>query len=131
MTDEFLKYDMQTVFRDTTKDGLLFQFLTEYKKEFKTGSLNPSCKTCRSEMWNNYINLFKPKEMASSKYVLKAKYNGINLGATGQPLRNGEFTDKQALELLKKHPKGVDLFEVIPEKKTTKKTPKKVLDEKS
>lgn len=117
MNDEFLKKGFKAVFSDTSKDGLLFNFLIAYKKKFKTNSLNPSCSSCRMEYWTNYINLFKNIKMEKSKYILKKKYNGINLGATGQPLRNGEFTDVQAKELLKKHPKGADLFQFIPEEK--------------
>lgn len=60
-----------------------------------------------------------------SKYTLKAKYNGIQLGVNGQPIRNGEMTDKQAFELLKKHPRGAELFDVIPVK--TKAVKKEVL----
>ena len=127
MSEEFLNHSYKTVFSDTSKGGLLFRFLTEYRNHFKTGKLNPACSTCRVEYWTNYINLFKIKKMEKSKYILKSKYNGINLGATGQPLRNGEFTDEQAKELLEKHPRGKELFEFIPvqEKKEVAKPRKK------
>lgn len=127
MNEKYLKYDMATVFRDTTKGGLLLNFLRDYKKHFNTGKLNPSCSSCRLEYWRNYINLFKNKEMEKSKYILKLKYNGINLGATGQPIRNGEMTDKQAEELIKNHPKGKDLFDFIPEPKIKPKAKKKTV----
>ena len=125
MTEKFLKYDLQTVFRDKSKGGLLFEFLTEYKKEFNTGSLNPSCKICRKEYWTNYQNLFKMSDEIKSEYILKAKYNGIQLGVNGQPIRNGEMTDKIAKELIKKHPHGKNLFSFIPEPKVIKKAPVK------
>lgn len=125
MSDEFLKYGKTTTFRDTSKGGLFGQFLKSYSIEFGNKTLNPSCSSCRTEYWNNYLNLFKMKTENKSKYTLKAKYNGIQLGVNGQPIRNGEMTDKQAFELLKKHPRGAELFDVIPVK--TKAVKKEVL----
>jgi hypothetical protein len=115
MNEEFLKYGKQTVFGDLSKDGLLFRFLSEYNRKFGEKKHNLSCSTCREDIWNNYLNLFKMKK-SNSEYVLKAKYNGIQDGFSGQPLRNGEITEAQALNLIKTHPKGKDLFEFIPEK---------------
>tara|TARA_R110000787_G_scaffold196468_2_gene307847 strand:- start:985 stop:1374 length:390 start_codon:yes stop_codon:yes gene_type:complete len=116
MSDEFLKYGKATTFRDLSKGGLFAKFLKSYGNEFGTKKLNPSCSSCRTEYWNNYLNLFKMKTENKSKYTLKSKYNGIQLGVNGQPIRNGEMTDKQAFELLKKHPRGAELFDVIPVK---------------
>ena len=121
MDKRFLNYGMEAVFRDSSKNGLFFQFLTEYKKHFNSGKLNPACASCRKKYWSNYLKLFKMKNEVKCDYVLKAKYNGINLTPTSQPIRNGEMTNKIALELLKKHKKGAELFEVIPEKKAVKK----------
>ena len=50
----------------------------------------------------------------TKKYVLFAKYNGIQLGHAGDPMRNGEMTESQAKELLEKHPHGAKLFSKIP-----------------
>tara|TARA_R110002012_G_scaffold119725_1_gene268819 strand:+ start:171 stop:560 length:390 start_codon:yes stop_codon:yes gene_type:complete len=121
MDKRFLNYGMEAVFRDSSKDGLFFQFLSEYKEYFNSGKLNPACASCRKKYWSNYLKLFKMKNEVKCDYVLKAKYNGINLTPTSQPIRNGEMTNKIALELLKKHKKGAELFEVIPEKKEVKK----------
>ena len=115
MDKRYLDIGRQAVFRDTTKGGLLYQFIRDYKSYFNSG-FNLSCQKCKDNYWNNYKNLFK---MASKEhgYVLKKKYNGIQLGINGNPLRNGEMTEKQAIELLSKHPKGKELFISIPEKK--------------
>lgn len=113
MDAKFLEYGKIAVFRDTSKDGLFTQFLKEYRAEFGV-KINPNCSSCRDTYWRNYLNLFKMTKKTAN-YVLKAKYNGIQLGFGGQPLRNGEITDAQAKELIKIHPKGVGLFEKIPE----------------
>lgn len=107
---------MAVIFRDKKRDGLLFQFLTQYKSEFG-GVLNPSCSSCRLDYWTKYQNLFNMKAEVVSLYRLKAKYNGMQLGANGQPIRNGEMTDAIAEELLSKHPAGALLFDVMPEPK--------------
>lgn len=125
MIDSYLKHGKATVFRDTSKGGLLSQFLNDYRKQFGTGKLNPSCSSCRDTYWNNYENLFKMKETVQCDYVLKTKYNGIQLGVNGQPVRNGEMTNKIAKELLDKHPRGALLFDVIPEAKPKKAPVKK------
>ena len=70
-------------------------------------------------------------------YVLKLKYNGIKSKVTGRPYRNADLTEKQAIELLDKHPHGKLLFDKIPNsyykvveepkeviKKVKKRTPK-------
>lgn len=125
MNEEYLKYGKQTVFGDLSKDGLLFRFLSEYNAIFGEKKHNLSCTSCKNEIWNNYLNLFKMKT-PKSEYVLKAKYNGIQDSFSGQPLRNGEITEAQALKLIKTHPKGKDLFEFIPEKVSEEQTEKKV-----
>jgi len=114
MSEEFLKYGKKTVFGDLSKDGLLFRFLSEYNAIFGEKKHNLSCSSCREKIWNNYLNLFKMKK-SNTDYILKAKYNGIQDGFSGQPLRNGEITKSQALKLIKNHPKGEDLFDFIPE----------------
>ena len=54
----------------------------------------------------------KPKILCD--FVLKAKYNGIQIGANGQPIRNGEMTNEIAIELMEWHPLGKGLFDVCP-----------------
>lgn len=114
MTDKYIKYGKAAIFRDKSRDGLLIQFLKEYKVKFGGGVLNVDCSRCRAEYWNNYINSFKMKEPVKCDYELHKKYNGIQLGTNGQPIRNGEMTNEIAKELLDKHPHGAKLFSVIP-----------------
>lgn len=101
------------IFSDKTKNGLLFQFLKEYKQQFG-GSISPGCRKCLEKYYNNYLNSFKMSTEQSHGYKLKLKYNGISLNSRSRPLRNGEMTEKQAIELLEKHPHGAKLFDSIP-----------------
>ena len=48
-------------------------------------------------------------------FVLQAKYNGIKSKVTGRPYRNDDLTEKQAIELIEKHPHGANLFDTIPQ----------------
>jgi len=111
---KWIKYDKGTIFRDKSKDGLLVNFLKDYKNEFG-GSIIVGCAKCLNsyhyEFQKKYM-MNKPKE--AHGFELKQKYNGIQLGANGQPRRNGEMTEKQAIQLLEKHPAGKELFEKIP-----------------
>jgi len=113
---DWLKYDKGAIFRDKSKGGLLSIFLKEYKEQFG-GSINPSCRKCLNSYYGNYINSLNMSELVKCDYELHAKYNGIQLGANGQPIRNGEMTNKKAKELLEKHPHGAKLFVKIPEVK--------------
>lgn len=135
MDAKYKDIGLKAVFSDKTKDGLFVQFLREYEREFGE-KINPSCPKCRARYWDNYLKSFEMaiEKKAKSGYVLKGKYNGIQLGHGGKPMRNGEFTDAEAKKLIKIHALGEGLFSVIPEepkkkapakKKATKSTAKK------
>lgn len=66
--------------------------------------------------WRSKIDLFKKiiSEMTDSGYRLKKMYNGI------RGVYNESITVKQAKDLIKNHPRGEGLFDVIPEKKERK-----------
>lgn len=118
MVDKYKKLGKAAVFRDTSRNGLLTNFLKDYKLEFGGGKLNPSCSSCRNDYWNNYLNLFKMKQEVVCDYELHQKYSGgIQLGVNGRPIRNGEMTNEIAEELLKTHPRGALLFSKMPEVK--------------
>lgn len=67
----------------------------------------------------------KNKAEVQCDYRLKAKYNGIQLGTNGRPIRNGEMNNKIAKELLENHPHGKELFDVMPKVHEYKKNRKK------
>lgn len=103
----------RAVFGDKSRNGLFSNFLKEYKEYFKC-SVSPSCPNCLSLYWRNYLNLFEMKKETDCNFELKKKYNGIQIGHAGRPIRNGEMTDQVAIELMEKHPLGKDLFEKCP-----------------
>lgn len=116
---DWTKYDKGVVFRDKTPNGLLFQFLAEYKAKFG-GSINPSCRKCLNDYYNNYLKSITMSKTKKCDYLLKAKYNGIQIGTNGDPIRNGEMTNEIAKKLIAWHPAGEDLFEITPDKTETK-----------
>jgi len=111
---KWIKFDKGTIFRDKTRDGLLVNFLKDYKQEFG-GTIIAGCMKCLESYHYEFTKKYiMEQKKQAHKFELKQKYNGIQLGATGQPRRNGEMTEAQAIELLEQHPAGKDLFEVIP-----------------
>lgn len=117
---DILKNDKATIFNDKRKGGRLVLFAIAYQKE--TGKrLNINCGKCLTSAYIEMSNKFKTnimaKEAVKCDYELHAKYNGIQLGTNGDPIRNGEMTNAMAKKLLKEHPHGAKLFSVIPEPK--------------
>ena len=111
MDKRFLEYGKAEVFKNRS---LLNQFLKEYKQYFGKKP-EPSCSKCRTEYWNNYINLINDT-MATKKckYRLKAKYNGVSMADKVQ-IFNSEMTDEKAKELLLWHPAHELLFDILPD----------------
>lgn len=111
------KYNQGAIFRDKSRGGLLEKFLKDYKEHFG-GSINPSCPKCLEKYYTNYINKYiMSKSEVKCDYVLKQKYNGIQLGFGGRPVRNGEMTNEVAKDLIENHPHGEMLFDVFPRTK--------------
>lgn len=126
MDKKFLTLGITTVFADTRQGGLLCQFMEQYQQRFpEEGTLLPNCSYCKSKYWNNYIKLFEMKNSETPKYKLKIKYNGIAYPFGSSPMRNGFFTDAEAIKLAKDHPFGKDLFEIFTEPQPKKVAPKK------
>ena len=115
MDEKYLKFGRNKVFRNR---DLLAEFLKEYRLFFNPiEAINPTCASCRSKIWTNYIQNINKKPMKKQKinckYRLKAKYNGIIYNS--EPVRNGEMTDELAIEVLKWHPAHELLFDILPE----------------
>lgn len=124
---DLIKQSKEAIFRDKSKGGLLVSFAIAYQQE--TGKkLNVNCGKCMTVAYNEMINKYTENmstKIVECDYELHAKYNGIQLGVNGDPIRNGEMTNAIAKKLLKEHPHGAKLFSKIP-KEEPKKTPKKV-----
>jgi len=112
---EFLKYDKNTILRDKSRDGLFVNFIRKYEAEFGEKVI-VGCGACLAKMYNNFINKYMSTDKKEiSGYVLKLKYNGIKSKTTGRPCRNEDLTEKQAIDLIEKHPHGANLFDKIPD----------------
>ena len=121
MNKNWTKYDIQTIFADKRKGGLLVTFLKEYRDEFNV-VVNASCASCFKTYYKNYLNSIKPKEKMGAKttcdYELHKKYENITLKFGGDRIRNSDLTNELAEQLLAEHPHGAKLFSVIKKKST-------------
>lgn len=104
---------------------LLTRFAKEYEGIFGE-RINVGCRRCLNEAYQKIIN-YKNKDMEKVNdcdYLLKAKYEGTFW--KGNPIRNGDLTNKVGNDLLKNHKAGALLFERIPKVKTETKVKVKV-----
>ena len=119
---DIIKNSEEKIFRDKKKGGLLVSFAIAYQKE--TGKrLNVNCGKCMATAYNQMTKKYSEtmaKEPVQCDYELHFKYNGIQLGVNGDPIRNGEMTNAIAKKLLKEHPHGAKLFSKIPTEKPKK-----------
>ncbi len=117
---DWTKIDKVTIFNGKDENGnrYLSQFLRDYQETFHPDIINAGCDRCLEDYYQKfikYLSTMSKKEITG--YKLKEKYNGIPL-EFGSPVyvSNANLTDELAKKLLKKHPAGVELFDVIPEK---------------
>ena len=104
----WLGLDKETIFKDNDADGnrYLNQFLRDYERIFNITDL---------EMGNTT----EPKE-----YQLKPKYNGIPLKfGSSVMVTNTNITKEYAKFLIKNHPRGEGLFNVLPKPEVKKPKP--------
>lgn len=118
---DWRKLDKAAIFTGKDENGnrYLSQFLKDYQDTFHPDMINAGCSKCLEDYYltfTKYLSTMSKKE--STGYKLKEKYNGIPL-EFGSPVQvsNANLTDELAEKLIKKHPAGKDLFEVIPEGK--------------
>ena len=115
-----IKKSKETIFRDKSKGGLLVKFTIAYNKETNT-VLNIDCPSCFAQAFKAMeLKYKKPmKQGVKCEWQLYKKYNGMQMGANGDPIRNGEMTNAVAKELHDWHPDGDSLFEIMPTQKET------------
>lgn len=127
--EKWLEYSQGEIFGDRSKNGLLANFLKDYSTYFGVSV----CATCIKQLNQYYQNFYKEFTMAQEEikcdYRLKAKYNGMQIGANGAPIRNGEMTNEIAQRLLEWHPDGENLFDIMPDDYTPKKDEERTLSE--
>ena len=110
-----IKNSKESIFRDKSKGGLLVHFTIAYNKETNT-VLDINCPLCFNQAYKRMELKYKKKMETNVKcdWKLHEKYNGINIGTNGDPIRNGEMTNDVAKELHDWHPNGDSLFEIMP-----------------
>lgn len=96
---------------------LVLDFANDFEEKFNY----EICITCISKFNNDFYKYINSMSTQKSEFKLKAKYNNIPLGFGKRGrLSNENMNEKDAMFLLKNHPKGRDLFEKIPEAKPEK-----------
>ena len=114
---DWLKIDKVSIFKGKDENGnrYLSQFLADYKRIFNPDTINAGCDRCLEDYYNNFIKYITMGNSTEKKpYVLKKMYNGIPLEFGSSILvTNTNITKEYAEKLIKNHPRGVDLFDVI------------------
>lgn len=127
---DWRKLDKETILNGNDENGnrYLNQFLKDYQETFHPDTINAGCSKCLDGYYSKLMkHLNTMGEVEKTQYKLKAKYNGIPLEfGSSVHVSNANLTDALAKKLIKNHPKGKELFEVVPEevvkeKKTQKK----------
>lgn len=117
---DWLKIDKDTIFKGNDENGnrYLSQFLSDYKKIFSPADINAGCERCLNDYYQKLIKHLPTmgKDKKKKEYVLKLKYNGIPL-EFGSPVlvTNANVNEEYARKLIKSHPRGKDLFDVLPD----------------
>lgn len=121
--NDWLSFSVDQIIGGRTADGLRYLelFLQDYSRAFNTRP-NANCTKCIATYLRNYKSKFSV--MSKSKYVLKKKYEGIQLGfGSGIFVTNSNMTDELGEKLFKWHSNPESLFASYPKPK--KKAPKK------
>jgi hypothetical protein len=113
------KYQAAEVLSGMNENG--GRLISLFARDFKKITGNDICHTCNSftQKFNSFIQkyyiMIKDTENTCG-FRLKPMYQNIP-ASFGSPIfvNNNNITDELALGLLKNHPRGKDLFDVIPE----------------
>ena len=118
MYKKWSKYQAAEVRTGTDQNGnrLLVSFARDYKEVFGV-DICPNCNGF-NQKFINFLNKTKPmSEKKKSGYVLKKTYQNIPLEFGSSVFVNNEnMTDEYGAKLLKSHPKGEGLFDILPAK---------------
>lgn len=94
------------------------RLISFFAQDYKIVMGNEFCPSCNDFeiKFKNFINKLENMEnVKKTGFVLKAMFENITLFGSQQYFNNSNLTDESAIELIEKHPKGKDLFEVLPE----------------
>ncbi|EKT3962770.1 hypothetical protein NTJ20_000243 [Flavobacterium psychrophilum] len=100
---------------DSNGSRLISAFASDYRKIIG-GDICTSCNGFE-EKFKNFINKLKNMKNSENKnsgFVLNPMYDNITLHGSNVYFNNENLTDEMALELIEKHPSGIDLFKSFP-----------------
>lgn len=99
--------------RTATVDGR--RLVLDFAKDFQQKFNYEICISCIAKFQTDFNKYIYAMSEINSEYRLKPKYNNIPLGFGKRGrLSNENMNDKDALFLIKNHPRGVELFDKIP-----------------
>ncbi len=113
------KYKAEEVLTETDKNGnrLISAFAKDYKTVFNQ-DICPACKDFK-EKFQKYLKKIQDMSNSNKKnsgFVLKKMYENIPLKfGSAIYVNNQNLTDDYAKELINNHPRGKDLFDIIPD----------------
>jgi hypothetical protein len=107
---------------DQNGNRLISLFVKDYKDVMGT-EFCPSCKDFEIKFNNFITKLENMKTVKNSGFKLKAMFDNITLFGSTKYFNNATLSDEEAIVLLENHPKGLDLFDEVPEDWESLKTP--------
>lgn len=114
---EWEKYSLHQI--KTESDGAGTRLISLFARDYAKLMNADPCLSCPGlqQRFNNFITKRNTmKNIENSGFKLKPMYEGISLGFGSQKtLSSANLSDDNAIEFIKKHPKGVDLFSKLPE----------------
>ena len=114
--ERWKKYQAKEVQSGIDENGN--RLISFFAQDYKIVMGNEFCPSCNDFeiKFKNFINKLENMEnVKKTGFVLKAMFENITLFGSQQYFNNSNLTDESAIELIEKHPKGKDLFEVLPE----------------
>ena len=119
------KYKAEEVLTETDKNGN--RLISAFAKDYKTVFNQDICPTCKDfkEKFQKYLKKIQDMSNSDKKnsgFVLKKMYENIPLKfGSAIYVNNQNLTDDYAKELISSHPRGEELFDIIPENVNTNK----------
>lgn len=119
MRADWIGLSTETILGGVNPEGVRYLdlFLKDYTEAFG-GSVNAQCPKCLRDYVNKYrLRMQKKKaNLPEHGYVLKPKFNGLQLPNAGEPVNNSTLTAEQAKILVKFYKDPAIIFDEYPGK---------------
>ena len=129
MLEKWKKYQAIEVLTGNDENGN--RLISIFAKEYKVIMHNDICPSCNDFeiKYQNFLNkleIMSKTEIKNSGFSLKPAYDNITLHGSQIYFNNANLTDELAIQLIENHPKGEELFDLLPENWKELKNPAKV-----